>query len=418
MRNILKTKHMTHKNLLSLKTLRRVSFITTATTFIGISLFQTVAVSALPQEFTDALKSGVYYADPYPDCNAPEDTSAPPGGAVAPGGDNEKAAFQFFESKGLSPQMSAAIVGNLMQESGVNPTAKNPTSGAYGIGQWLGTRYSNLQAYASQNNGSINDFNIQIGFLWFEVTKGTEAGDGALSHMKQESNLDNMTFDWENYYERAGEHMGDQPMTNRINNAHSVLTRYGNGAPPTTTPAGGGIGGTSANTSCGNPASGAVGATGHCSNNGTMKGTASILSCAEQFDPYGYVWGGGHIDPQAFMQTFDAQGGFNGKFRGTVDCSGLVNVSVWLAFHQKIYTVASNSSYLGTGVFRQITASQIQPGDLLVHDGDHVGIATIAGDDHHNFAAHTANTDQADQIGPSDAPGFFTSYFRYTGPGS
>lgn len=404
----------------NLETLRRASLLATIAVFVGMPLIQLSHASALSQDFVDALKNGVYYADPYPDCNAPEDTSAPPSGTAA-GSDYEKAAYDFFVSKGLSPQMSAAIVGNLMQESGVSPTAKNPTSGAYGIGQWLGTRFSDLQAYASQNGGNINDFNIQIGFLWFEVTKGTEAGDGALDAMRKESNLDNMVFDWENHYERAGETMGSQPMTNRINNAHQVLSRYGNGAPAVTTPAGGGgttgTGGTSANTSCGNP-SGTAGATGKCSNDGTMKGTAAILSCAEQFDPYGYVWGGGHIDPQAFMQTFDAQGGFNGKFRGTVDCSGLVNVSVWLAYHQKIYTVASNSSYIGSGVFRQISTSEIQPGDLLVHDGDHVGIATIAGDNHHNFAAHTANTDQADQIGPSDAPGFFGSYFRYTGPGA
>lgn len=53
-------------------------------------------------------------------------------------------AFDYFTGQGYSPSAAAGISAGLFAESHLNPTAVNPTSGAYGIGQWLGARKAQL----------------------------------------------------------------------------------------------------------------------------------------------------------------------------------------------------------------------------------------------------------------------------------
>lgn len=60
-------------------------------------------------------------------------------------GSNAKTVYDYMVSKGLSPAGAAGVVGNLLVESNVNPTAQNP-SGAYGIAQWMGNRKQALLA--------------------------------------------------------------------------------------------------------------------------------------------------------------------------------------------------------------------------------------------------------------------------------
>ncbi|MCE2563383.1 phage tail tip lysozyme [Komagataeibacter sp. FNDCF1] len=52
----------------------------------------------------------------------------------------EKQALQFFIGKGFSPQASAGIVGNLEQESGLNPEARGDSGRAGGVAQWHSDR--------------------------------------------------------------------------------------------------------------------------------------------------------------------------------------------------------------------------------------------------------------------------------------
>ena len=57
---------------------------------------------------------------------------------------NEKAAYEFFVKKGLKPFQAAGIVGNLEQESNVEPTAIEYGGGpGRGIAQWsVGGRWN------------------------------------------------------------------------------------------------------------------------------------------------------------------------------------------------------------------------------------------------------------------------------------
>ena len=83
---------------------------------------------------------------------------------------NEQQAYQYLIAQGYPPVAAAGIVGNLVQESGVNPTVNPGDSGtAHGIAQWRGDRWSGLQDYAKQNRGSVNDLNTQLGYLDYEL---------------------------------------------------------------------------------------------------------------------------------------------------------------------------------------------------------------------------------------------------------
>jgi hypothetical protein len=83
---------------------------------------------------------------------------------------NEQQAYQYLIAQGYPPVAAAGIVGNLVQESGVNPTVNPGDSGtAHGIAQWRGDRWSGLQNYAKQNKGSSADLNTQLGYLDYEL---------------------------------------------------------------------------------------------------------------------------------------------------------------------------------------------------------------------------------------------------------
>src|SRR5205823_3502134 len=56
---------------------------------------------------------------------------------------NGRTAFEFFVGKGLSDVQAAAIVGNLQQESSINPSSVQPGGPGRGIAQWsTGARWN------------------------------------------------------------------------------------------------------------------------------------------------------------------------------------------------------------------------------------------------------------------------------------
>jgi hypothetical protein len=80
--------------------------------------------------------------------------------------------WNFYKGKGLSDGAVAGILGNLQQESGLDPTAVNKKSGAFGIGQWLGSRKKALFQYAKDNGKDVNSLDTQMQYLWKELSSG------------------------------------------------------------------------------------------------------------------------------------------------------------------------------------------------------------------------------------------------------
>lgn len=363
-----------------------------------------VSHAALSKDQHNALSEGVlYFNTEICDPAAADSTDV-----NLVGSGPQQQAYNFFVSRGLTPMQSAAIVGNLMWESsGLNPTIVNPTSGAYGIAQWLGDRLTKLKALPNYDK-----LNVQLGYLWNTDLPSQESSFHVLSRLKAATTIEQATFSWEDSFERAGEHMGDTAMNNRIKLAKNTLALYGGGAAAS-------AGSTTASSAC--PGGGASGG-GSCS---TGTGVAKIYLCSLRYDPASYSesasgnhMGGGN--PQWIKTICPAAGNPNGTIPTSclLDCSGLVNIAVYDAFGYNLQE-NTNAERADEGkLWKVVPLSQAQRGDLVQPNQNHVEIIDhIQGGTIYTFAAHTSQVPQPDQVKPASYPasnGFL--YLHWIGP--
>lgn len=96
--------------------------------------------------------------------------SAADSGAGLVDGDNiRKAFFYFVQNHQLTAAQSAGIVGNLIQESGVNPKSEQKGGPGRGIAQWsAGGRWEALKKWAGSKD--IYLLRTQLDFIWYEMT--------------------------------------------------------------------------------------------------------------------------------------------------------------------------------------------------------------------------------------------------------
>lgn len=147
---------------------------------------------------------------------------------------------------GIDPKAASGIVGGLMLESGgnttdISPTAENPTSGSYGIGQWLGPRKDELMAFAEETGGDPNDLDTQISFLIHEL-KGSE--NGALQEILKAQSPDEAGRLADQFYERS--EGTDEIRNQKAANAQKIYDIFMNGgADPNVVYNGGKMGGSS-----------------------------------------------------------------------------------------------------------------------------------------------------------------------------
>lgn len=142
---------------------------------------------------------------------------------------NDRAAYDYFVGKGLTNFQAAGIVGNLDQESGMSPTAVQSGGPGRGIAQWsVGGRWDqdagdNATAYASQHGQSVWSLQLQLDFIWYELT--TFSGYG-LAALKATTNVHDATVVFETRFEGCGQCVE----STRVAYAQAVLNAYG--APP------------------------------------------------------------------------------------------------------------------------------------------------------------------------------------------
>jgi MYXO-CTERM domain-containing protein len=139
---------------------------------------------------------------------------------------NDKLAFDYFLVKGLTPVQAAGIVGNLDQESNMNPGAVQPGGPGRGIAQWsVGGRWNadpgdNAVAYAASHGKSVTSLGLQLDFIWFELT--TFSGYG-LSALKKSTTTSAATLAFMTDFEACGTCLSSQ----RISYAQAALAAYG-----------------------------------------------------------------------------------------------------------------------------------------------------------------------------------------------
>ncbi|MCB5368960.1 phage tail tip lysozyme [Collinsella aerofaciens] len=147
------------------------------------------------------------------------------GGGGAPtvqGNNTASKIWNFFSSKGLSSSAIAGIMGNLQQESGLNPNAPGG-----GLAQWTGSRRAALNAYAKKNGLSPNSLEAQLGFMWEEMSSGKY---GDMSKMNNMTPSQAAAY-FEKNYEKAGKPMlaNRQKYANQFYNEFGSSTQWASG---------------------------------------------------------------------------------------------------------------------------------------------------------------------------------------------
>lgn len=71
---------------------------------------------------------------------------------------------QYFESQGISVNGATGIVGNLQQESGLNPKEAGG-----GLAQWLGSRWTAMVAWVTARGMDPNSMNGQVTFIVYDL---------------------------------------------------------------------------------------------------------------------------------------------------------------------------------------------------------------------------------------------------------
>jgi hypothetical protein len=163
-----------------------------------------------------------------PGCGSPGDGGVGSSSeAIVSGTTNNETAFDYFVSQGLSYDQAAGIVGNLDQESSMDPTISQYGGGpGRGIAQWsAGGRWDtdpedNVLWYASRVGQSAESLQLQLEFVWYELTTFPSYG---LEPLRAANNVTGATVAFQGDFEGCG--TCDQG--NRITFANEALSAFG-----------------------------------------------------------------------------------------------------------------------------------------------------------------------------------------------
>lgn len=147
-------------------------------------------------------------------------------------GETAKAVWTFFTGAGYSPQCTAGIMGNLQQESGMDPTRKQSGGGpGRGIGQWTVSegRFKGLESYAQSKGKQWTDLQCQLEWIDLELggkdpTTATHIKNkvGGLEQFKKLADIKKACLVFEESFERAGKPM----MENRYKYAEGFYAKF------------------------------------------------------------------------------------------------------------------------------------------------------------------------------------------------
>lgn len=131
------------------------------------------AAAAAARDYATDIKASYGLAAPRP--TPPRAVAAPAGRGPAPGPINADRATQmreYLKSKGLTSEQAHGVVAGAAAESRLDPNSVNPKSGAFGIGQWLGSRKKEL----FRRYGPNPTMQQQMEFLAWELGGGDHGG--------------------------------------------------------------------------------------------------------------------------------------------------------------------------------------------------------------------------------------------------
>jgi hypothetical protein len=140
-------------------------------------------------------------------------------------------------SRGFTKEEAAAIVGNLWAESGFRTGAVNPSSGAYGLMQWLGGRKNRLVQFAQEKGKSPADLDLQLDYIAWELKGGnpyeTKQFEKAMAYG---TSIADKTRGFAQEVERAGAHELASSMAKRVGAGESAFNAVAVAPPPGAAP--------------------------------------------------------------------------------------------------------------------------------------------------------------------------------------
>lgn len=312
------------------------------------------------------------------------------------GSDNEQKIWNYFRPLLQSDKLTAAVVGNIKQESGYNPTimeiggnSNDPEkagSKGWGLVQWTPGSTANTAATnagitkpyktidISNQAGKDEIMLNELKTIWWQMQNVAPT-----SYPKFIDGFKAYADDLPGATEFFRKNFESGTAGNRQQYAKEVFDKFSNGAV----------------VASGNNCAGGDSLSPDCQ---SAQGGARLICAAKAYDPASYVWGGGHGDPEVWHKNcpnIDASCG--------VDCSGLVTMAVYDAFNIKLSQVVSSYPMDKTH-WEEIKVSDLQPGDLIVPTSSfsHVEIVDHAvGNTVYTFGAHTSKKPQPQQVGPT-----------------
>jgi hypothetical protein len=167
----------------------------------------------------------VYNTPFYEECSG---TAASDDGTAGGGGtaENGQDVFNFLVNHGLSYNQAAGVIGNLMQESGLNPKSQQAGGAGRGIAQWgVNERWRGVVKLANTQKVDPFTLGVQLDYLWQELNGSYKH---ALIDLKKQSSVQSATESFEKNFEAAG----NPQMANRIKFAQDAYDHYKSKAPP------------------------------------------------------------------------------------------------------------------------------------------------------------------------------------------
>ena len=143
---------------------------------------------------------------------------------------NARKAYEYFLQRGLTPNQSAGIVGNLAQEStlkldsGIEEVTDRKDKG-FGIAQWTFSRRGDLDDFAKTQGTKSSDFNTQLDFIWHELNTTEKR---ALKKLKETNSTTDAAIAFNKSYERSHDsnHPDSKAFTNRIKFANRFADSF------------------------------------------------------------------------------------------------------------------------------------------------------------------------------------------------
>jgi len=157
------------------------------------------------------------------------------GEEIAGSSNAEKIYNYLTTTMNLTPEQSAGFVGTVFAESSFDPKRPNPAENAIGIIQWQGSRRTDLENFAADNNLNVNHLSTQMRFVTWELTEGPESRH--LAKIKAQKTVETSVRAWNKYYvrpeakfydfERYAE--GHPSYKRRLDAAEAAYTEYARG---------------------------------------------------------------------------------------------------------------------------------------------------------------------------------------------